>query len=57
MQTTFFSGCRFSESHFVEGGKVIRGLGLEKPFYFSSYWAGVNKDIINVNNDLINQSR
>lgn len=23
-----------------EGGKVIKGLGLEKPFYFSSYWAG-----------------
>ena len=54
MQTTFFPGCCFSESHFVKGGKVIKGLGLEKPFYFGSYWAGVNKDIINVNNDLIN---
>lgn len=40
-----------------EGGKVIKGSGLEKPFYFSSYWAGVNKDSLNVNNDLINQSR
>ena len=55
--TTFFPGCCFSEWHFVEGGKVIKGFGLEKPFYFSSYWADVNKDVVNVNNDLINQSR
>lgn len=46
MQTTFFPSCCFSESLFVEGGKVIKGLGLEKPFHFSSYWAGVNKDVL-----------
>ena len=56
-QTTFFPGCYFSASHFLEGGKVIKGFGLEKAFYFNSYWAGVNKDVIKVNNDLINQSR
>lgn len=53
----FFPRCCFTEWHFREGGKVIKGLGLEKPFYFSSYWAGVNKDSLNVNNDLINRHR
>lgn len=57
MQTAIFPGCCFSESHFEEGGKVIKGLGLEKLFYFSPYWAGVNKAVLNVNNDLINPSR
>ena len=56
-QTNFFPGCYFSASHFLEGGKVIKGFGLEKAFYFNSYWAGVNKDVVKVNNDLINQSR
>lgn len=56
-QTTFFPGCCFSASHFLEGGKVIKGFRLEKAFYFNSYWAGVNKDVVKVNNNVINQSR
>lgn len=47
-----FPGCTFSESHFVEGGKVIKCLGLERPFHLRSHWAGINKDGTNVNNGL-----
>lgn len=54
MQRAVFPGCCFPESHSVEGGKVIKSFGLEKPFYFRSHWAGVNKDGIRVNSDLIN---
>lgn len=52
MQATFSQVVVCSESRFLEGGKVIRCLGLERPFHLRSSWAGINKDGTDVNNDL-----